>query len=161
MTNWFWPFSTQTSVHIKNRIPHMSLPTDFTPFYGWYNKKPDLSHLRPFGALVTARKTDSDQLNKLEPRGEEGRFVGYAKDSRGYLIWFPSSKSVRPRRDIDFHGFPVHLPCPHLSDILWDDLTFDEPPHNFTPELTPEATVPDVTSTTMDHRYVVILNGIL
>ncbi|KAJ7770852.1 hypothetical protein DFH07DRAFT_680884, partial [Mycena maculata] len=54
------------------------------PFECWFQRKPDLSHLRLFGALVTSRKTNSDVLNKVVPRGEEGRFVGYAKDSKGY-----------------------------------------------------------------------------
>jgi hypothetical protein len=125
LSSWFWPLSTQAGVHIKNRVPHASIPTDSTPFQGWFNKKPDLSHLRPFGALVTSRKPNSDNLNKLALRGEEGRFVGYANDSKGYLIWFPESRAIRPRRDVVFHGFPKHLPSPPLSDILWDDHTLN------------------------------------
>ncbi|KAJ6491547.1 hypothetical protein DFH09DRAFT_850122, partial [Mycena vulgaris] len=54
------------------------------PFEGLFKKKPDLSHLRPFGALVMTRKSNSDNLNKITTRGEEGRFVGYARDSKGY-----------------------------------------------------------------------------
>jgi hypothetical protein len=125
LSNWFWPLSAQAGVHIKNRVPHSSLSHNTTPFSLWFNKKPDLSHLRPFGSLVTTRKTNSDQLNKVEPRGEQGRFVGYSNDSRGYLIWLPDSKAIRSRRDVEFHGFPNHLKSPPLSDILWDDLRLD------------------------------------
>ena len=83
-----------------------------------------------FGALVTARKSNSDQLTKIAPRGEDGRFVGYARDARGYLIWFPDSRTIRPRRDVEFHGFPVSLPSPPISDILWDDIPMDVEPHS-------------------------------
>jgi len=93
---WFWPLAAQAAVHIKNRVLHFSLPPNTTPFEGWFKRKPDLSHLRPFGALVTVRKTNSDQLIKIAPRGEEGRFVGYAHDAKGYLVWFPVSKIICP-----------------------------------------------------------------
>jgi hypothetical protein len=126
---WFWPLAAQAAVHIKNRVPHSSLPPDSTPFQGWFKRKPDLSHLRPFGALVTTRKTNSDQLTKIAPRGEEGRLVGYARDAKGYLVWFPHSRTIRPRRDIQFHGFPNFLPSPPLSEILWDDIPTDLEPH--------------------------------
>ena len=129
LTFWFWPLSAHTATHIKNRVPHSSLDSKLTPFEGWFKHKPDLSHLRPFGALVTARKTNSDQLIKIAPWGEEGRFVGYAHDARGYLIWFSHSRTIRPRRDVEFHGFPVSLPSPPISDILWDDIPMDVEPH--------------------------------
>jgi hypothetical protein len=128
LTVWFWPLAAQAAVHIKNRVPHASLKPDTTPFEGWFKRKPDLSHLRPFGALVTTRKTNSDELMKLVPRGEEGRFVGYARDSKGYLIWFPNSRTIRPHCDIEFHGFPDFLPSPPLSEILWDDIPTDLEP---------------------------------
>jgi len=129
LTFWFWPLSAHTATHIKNHVPHSSLESKETPFEGWFKHKPDLSHLRPFGALVTARKSNSDQLTKIAPRGEEGCFVGYAHDARGYLIWFPDSRTICPHRDVEFHGFPVSLPSPPISDILWDDIPMDVEPH--------------------------------
>ncbi|KAJ3816357.1 hypothetical protein F5880DRAFT_1450548, partial [Lentinula raphanica] len=51
LSYWFWPLSAQTGVHIKNRVPHAALPPHITPFQRWFNKRADLSHLRPFGAL--------------------------------------------------------------------------------------------------------------
>jgi len=129
LTFWFWPLSAHTATHIKNCVPHSSLDSKLTPFEGWFKHKPDLSHLRPFGVLVTARKTNSDQLTKIAPQGEEGCFVRYAHDARGYLVWFPDSKIICPHWDVKFHGFPVSLPSPPISDILWDDIPMDVEPH--------------------------------
>jgi hypothetical protein len=128
MPSFFWPLAAQAAVHTKNHLPHSALPSDTTPFEQWFKKKSDLSHLCPFGALVTAQKTNSDELNKVVERGEEGQFVGYARDAKGYLIWFPHSKTVRTHRDIRFHGFPTSLPAPPLSEILWDDIPRDLEP---------------------------------
>lgn len=97
-----------------------------------FGKKPDLSHLRPFGCMVTSRKLDSDDLTKFEARGEPGRFLGYARDSKGYLIWFPHRRSVLVRRDVIFHDVPNVVSPPRIdaSDLLemWEDV----PQHNQT-----------------------------
>ena len=89
-------------------------------------KKPDLSHLRPFGCIVTSRHLKSDSLTKFEPRGKEGQFLGYARDSKGYLIWFPASQTVLVRHDVIFHGLPDVKSEPLIrSGPLWDDIPFD------------------------------------
>ena len=103
IADYFWPFAAQSAVHIKVRVPHSAINPDKTPFELIMGKKPDLSHLRPFGCVVTARRLNLDSLAKFQPRGEEGRFMGYARDSKGYLIWFPSSRSVLVCRDEIFH----------------------------------------------------------
>jgi hypothetical protein len=128
MPDFFWPLAAACGTHIKNRVPHASLPPATTPFTLWFKRKPDLSHLRPFGCHVTSRRVDSDSLNKVEPRGEPGRFVGYAKDAKGYLIWFPKSRSVLVRRDVVFHDMPHPLPSSSLplrDGILWEDVPME------------------------------------
>jgi hypothetical protein len=123
---YFWPLAVQAAVHINNRMPHASLPGRVTPYFRWFGVKPNISHFRPFGALVTARKSNSTDQNKAYMRGEEGRFVGYARDSTGYLIYFPDSKCIRPRRDVDFHGMPVPTPAPPTIPLeIWKDIPLD------------------------------------
>jgi transposase InsO family protein len=118
---YFWPLAAQTAAHIKNRVPHASLPSDKTPFELWMKRKPNLSHLRPFGSLVTARKGNSDSLNKVIARGEEGRFVGYARDSCSYLVWIKDRRVIRPRRNVTFHGFPKKFSVKD-GDVVWQEL---------------------------------------
>lgn len=126
MPNWFWPYAVLAAAHIKCRVPHSALPPHTTPFEMVFHRKLDLSHLRPFGCKVTCRRLNSDDLTKFEPRGEEGRFLGYARDSKGYLIWFPHRRSVLVRRDVVFHDVPAVVSPPRIqsSDLLdmWDDV---------------------------------------
>jgi hypothetical protein len=129
LSDWFWPFAIQAAVHIKNRVPHSSLPTHKTPFEFWHRYKPNLSHLRPFGVHCTSRITPSNALLKFDPRGEPGRFLGYAKDAKGYLVWVPSPSgrggSLKTRRDVTFHDLPTPAPVPSVHDDLtplWDDI---------------------------------------
>jgi hypothetical protein len=117
LRNFFWPFAMLTAAHIKQRVPHSSLPNGVTPFTLWFKHHPDLSHLRPFGARCTARII-SNHLHKFDPRGETGRFLGYAKDAKGYLIWVPNtdnnSGSVKVQRDVIFHNFAQPSPSPDI-----------------------------------------------
>jgi hypothetical protein len=130
LTTWFWPFAIQTAVHIKNRVPHSNLPTNTTPFHLWYHRKPDLSHFRLFGSYCTSRIL-SPSTSKFDPRGESARFLGYARDAKGYTLWVPNPDghggSVKIRRDVLFHGFPQ--PSEQQGDFpLWDDLQHPENP---------------------------------
>jgi hypothetical protein len=123
LSDWFWPLAAQTAVHIVNRSPHSALDGN-TPFYALHQKKPDVSHFRIFGSKVVARKTESDSLSKMEPRGEDGRFMGYSRDSRGYLIWFPHKNKLMVRRDVKFIDSP---PSHHQTPIIersqmWEDI---------------------------------------
>jgi hypothetical protein len=138
LSDWFWPFAIQTAVHIKNRVPHSSLPLHKTPFELWFGYKPNLAHLRPFGSHCTSRIL-SNTLSKFDARGEAGRFLGYAKDAKGYIIWVPGplgqGGTVKTRRDVTFHNFPsqteTRSPYHDLSP-LWDDIVTErssEPEH--------------------------------
>lgn len=124
LSDWFWPFAIQTAVHIKNRVPHSNLPANKTPFELWFNRKPNLAYFRVFGSNCTSRILSSS-TSKFEPRGEPARFLGYAKDAKGYILWVanPNGRggSIKIRRDVLFHGFTT--PSAKEDDSpLWDDL---------------------------------------
>ena len=130
LSDYFWPFATQAAVHIKNRVPHSILPPDKTPFKFWHRYKPNLSHLRLFGTPCTSRIL-TNSLTKFAPRGETGRFLGYAKDAKGYLVWIPGPNNkggtVKARRDVTFHGTPHPNTVPDDDHTpMWDDVQFQE-----------------------------------
>jgi hypothetical protein len=110
LSDWFWPLAIQAAVHIKNRVPHKALPRHTSPYELWNNTKPSLEHLHPFGAHCVSCVIPVKSLTKFQPRGEYGRFMGYAKDSTGYLFWNPSSRTLRVRRDLNFFSSPPPLP---------------------------------------------------
>jgi hypothetical protein len=81
LSAFFWPFAITTAVYLKNRLPHSALPPHTTPYERWFGSKPDLSNIRPFGAHCTSRIANTP-ASKLQPRGETGRFLGYALESK-------------------------------------------------------------------------------
>ncbi|GJW26018.1 putative ribonuclease H-like domain-containing protein [Tanacetum coccineum] len=56
-------------------------------------KVPNISHLKPFGCLVTILNT-SDHLGKFEGKADEGFIVGYAAHSKAYRVYNLSSKKI-------------------------------------------------------------------
>jgi hypothetical protein len=132
LRDYFWPFAVLTATHIKQRVPHSSLPNNTTPFEMWFHHRPNLSHLRPFGTLCTTRII-SNHHTKFDPRGETGRFLGYASNSKGYLIWVPNIENnggtVKVRRDVIFHEFPTTSPTPNIPahyGSLWKSIDFPD-----------------------------------
>ena len=47
----YWGYAAQTFVYLKNRSPHQKLPRS-TPYTEWFQKLPNLSHIRVFGTKL-------------------------------------------------------------------------------------------------------------
>ena len=47
--------------------------------------------------------------------------MGYPRDAKGYLVWFPQSKTVHVQRDIVFHGM-LKVAIPIEPSQLWEDV---------------------------------------
>jgi hypothetical protein len=123
---YFWPLAVQAAVHISNWMPHASLPGRVTPYFRWFGVKLNISHFHPFGAFVTTWKSNSTEQNKVLMCGEEGQFVRYARDLTGYFIYFPESRCIRPRRNVDFHGMPISTHAPPTVPLeIWKDIPLD------------------------------------
>lgn len=74
-----WPWAVHHIVTAMNFLPYKS--TNLTPHESLFGQKPDVGHLRPFGAKVDAWTPTQAQLDKLSPRASDGRLVGYVDGS--------------------------------------------------------------------------------
>src|ERR1700677_1281424 len=79
-------------VHTKNRNSTSAL-TNTTPYEVRFNKKPDISRLRPFGCKAYVYN-HSLKRRKLDPQAFEGIFVGYADTQKAYRIYIPKKRAV-------------------------------------------------------------------
>jgi len=74
-----WPYIVGHITHGMNHVPygeHTKSPIEIL-----FKKKPDVSTLVPFGAAVVSWVPTQGRTDKLEPRGAEGRIVGYHPES--------------------------------------------------------------------------------
>nr|GEW39087.1 hypothetical protein [Tanacetum cinerariifolium] len=79
-----------------------------TPYELVHNKTPDLTFFRVFGALCY-HTNDSEDLGKLQPTADIGKFVGYALSRKGYRIY-----NKRTRRLIE----TIHVQFNELTEIM-------------------------------------------
>ncbi|GJX76990.1 ribonuclease H-like domain-containing protein, partial [Tanacetum coccineum] len=81
-----------TACYVLNRVL-VTKPHNKTPYELVSGKVPNISHLKPFGCLVTILNT-SDHLGKFEGKADEGFIVGYAAHSKAYRVYNLSSKKI-------------------------------------------------------------------
>ncbi|KAI3435604.1 hypothetical protein D9Q98_001667 [Chlorella vulgaris] len=89
-----WAEAVVTASYIRNRSPVKG--RELTPWELFYGSKPDVSHLRTFGARAYAL-TPKQLRNKLESVSQPGRFIGYPSGTKGYKILLDSADTVISR----------------------------------------------------------------
>ncbi|GJR21974.1 putative ribonuclease H-like domain-containing protein [Tanacetum coccineum] len=75
----FWTEAVSTACYVLNRVL-VTKPHNKTPYELVSGKVPNISHLKPFGCLVTILNT-SDHLGKFEGKADEGLLLVYAAHS--------------------------------------------------------------------------------
>ena len=70
-----------------------------------YGVKPDFSGIHLWGSRIWVRSLTA---GKLDPRGQEGRFVGYDSESKGYCVYWMDSRTIGVERDLIFEDCPIN-----------------------------------------------------
>ena len=112
LPKYLWNYASRYAMNVRNRcfIPRLGK----TPYDALIGDTPNVSKFQPFGArcysLVKGPK-------KLDPRGEEGYFVGFDPSSPAYLVYHPKNRSIKRIRVVNFNC-NQHLP---------ENAEYDEP----------------------------------
>ena len=80
----YWAEALNAATYTLNRLPCKPFQKDRTRYEAYFGIKPDVSHMRTFGAYCWVRNYDID-LRIWDDRAERRRFLGYPKDST--LSW--------------------------------------------------------------------------
>ena len=72
-----------------------------TPYEKWYRKKPNISHIHPFGIIVYVHIAKGHRT-KFQPKATKAIFVGYQKNCNNYRIYDPNKRRVFVARDMIF-----------------------------------------------------------
>lgn len=96
-----WAEAVNTAVYILNRTSHSKNPKQ-TPFEIWYDKKPDLSHIRVFGSTAYVH-VPQQMRRKLDAKAKRLMLVGYNNDSTNYRLFDPDKRSVTISRHVVFN----------------------------------------------------------
>ena len=79
----YWGDASLTATYVLNRV--LSKSVSSTPYELWTSRKPDLSHLRPWGSAVYIHNS-THKFGKLEASGKKCIFIRYSKHSKRYVF---------------------------------------------------------------------------
>ncbi|KAJ9562411.1 hypothetical protein OSB04_007571 [Centaurea solstitialis] len=102
-----------------------------TPYELVYNRPPSIKFFRVFGCECYV-KNDKDNLDKFSPKGDEGVFIGYAKDSPSYRVYNKKTRCVVESTNVDFEegieedSTPAPV-TPGISGVLASDQLHGNP----------------------------------
>ncbi|GJV06992.1 retrovirus-related pol polyprotein from transposon TNT 1-94 [Tanacetum coccineum] len=110
---FLWAEAVATACYTQNRslihTRHYKTPYELV-----YDKKPDLTFFRVFGALCYLTN-DSEDLGKLQPTADIGIFVGYAPSRKGYRIYNKRTRHIMETIHIQFDELTEHMAHVQLS----------------------------------------------
>lgn len=99
LDNSFWAEAVAVASHVVNRSPTKGLSV--TPEEKFSGKRPDVSHLRIFGAEVMVH-VPKEKRKKWDRKSEACIFVGYSEGSKAYRVYNKQTKKIFVSRDVIF-----------------------------------------------------------
>ncbi|KAG6416730.1 hypothetical protein SASPL_124166 [Salvia splendens] len=72
-----------------------------TPQEAWSGRKPGIAHLRVFGSKSYAHVPDQTR-SKLDDKSKPFIFIGYDSNTKGYMLYDPTSQKTMISRDVEF-----------------------------------------------------------
>ncbi|KAJ9539364.1 LOW QUALITY PROTEIN: hypothetical protein OSB04_032097 [Centaurea solstitialis] len=122
----FWAEAVASACFTQNR----SLITKRfmkTPYELVYNRPPSTKFFRVFSCECYV-KNDKDNLDKFSPKGDEGVFIGYAKDSPSYRVYNKKTRchNVDFEEGIEEDSTPAPV-APGISGVLASDQLHGNP----------------------------------
>jgi len=88
----FWGEAVNIACHIINRV-YLRPETNKTPYEIWRGKKPTVKYFRTFGNKCYILR-DKENLGKFDTKSDEGIFLGYATNSRAYMVFNKRTETV-------------------------------------------------------------------
>ena len=99
--NFCWAEAVTVAVYILNMSPTKAMP-EKTPFEVWYGYPPSTSHIRVFGCVAYALKSQQDK-KKFDDKSEKCVFIGYSVESKAYRLLNPTTGKVFVCRNVKFN----------------------------------------------------------
>jgi transposase InsO family protein len=81
----YWVEAIHTTVNVLNKS-HLIPQSDKTPYELWYGRPASIKHFKVFGCKCYIKNND-ENLGKYDGRDDEGIFLGYATNSKGYKFY--------------------------------------------------------------------------
>jgi hypothetical protein len=81
----YWVEAIHTAIHILNKA-HLRPHSDKTPYELWFGRPASIKHFKVFGSTCYIKNND-ENIGKYDDWADEGIFLGYATNSKGYICY--------------------------------------------------------------------------
>src|SRR6266581_5738828 len=101
MPEFLWEPAIAHAAYLRNISYTRKIPTA-TPYQIWNGKKPNVSHLREFGAPVWVLLQGQHIQRKLLPKSQRRVYVGYDDGSKAVKYYNPATRNILTSRNFHF-----------------------------------------------------------
>jgi hypothetical protein len=81
----YWVEAIHTTFHVLNKS-HLRPQSDKTPYELWFGRPTSIKHFRVSGSKCYIKNND-ENLEKYDDRADEGIFLGYTTNNKGYRFY--------------------------------------------------------------------------
>ena len=113
LPEFIWEHAILHAAYIRNRAYTKHLQT-LTPYQGWYQKKPDVSHLREFGTPIWILHQGQHKNRKMLPKSKRHVYVGFDDGSHAVKFYNEETRKVLISRNFCTLNHPTTIPAPEL-----------------------------------------------
>ncbi|KAE9310895.1 hypothetical protein PR003_g20157 [Phytophthora rubi] len=119
-----WPEAMRNAVYIKNRAYNKG--TQGVPYDMFFGAKPDVHHIRKFGALAYVHVPVTPGRRKHQSNAKLGYVLGYAENVVGYKVYFPAEHTAKFVSDLRVAEEVVYRDRHEVDeeDVDWSSLNF-------------------------------------
>ncbi|CAM8943933.1 unnamed protein product [Rhodiola kirilowii] len=110
----FWAEAMNTACYVINRVTIRS-GTEKTCYELWKGKRPTVKYFHVFGSQCYILR-DREYLQKLDPKSDEGIFLGYSTNSRAYRVYNKRTGVVMESINVVVQDVVPGAPETHVAD---------------------------------------------
>ncbi|KAK2383145.1 putative mitochondrial protein [Trifolium repens] len=101
----FWAEAMNTACYVHNRVT-LRKGTTSTLYELWKNRKPTVKHFHIFGSKCYIL-ADREPRRKLDPKSDEGIYLGYSTNSRTYRVYNAKTQVVMESVNVVVNNSPL------------------------------------------------------
>src|SRR6202050_5058561 len=117
---YLWEYAISHAAYIRNRA-YMKPMGTLTPYQGWFNYKPNIAHLREFGAPVWILLQGQKEQHKMLPKSKRHIYVGYNDGSNSVKYYNTKTRKVLTSRNFRSLQLPMD-PKPPEPMVITPDI---------------------------------------
>jgi len=121
LPKYFWVDVVYTASYVLNRTLIRSILKK-TPSELYRGRKPSISHLRVFGCKCFILNNGKDNLDKCDPKSDEGIHIGYTINGHAYRVYNKTLLIVEESMHVVFDESDCNVPKSVLDEPNVDDL---------------------------------------